>query len=106
MTDTATTAEPHTCEKGWTRTGKGDVYPCRVCRPEDFARWAGGHFAADHDRAACVECRTGPPKARKRRGAGREPTPPPLGDEHAPQLEDEVELDGYGHAIPGRRDLE
>ena len=31
-------------------------YPCRVHRPAQFFRWAGGHLNRDHDQAACPEC--------------------------------------------------
>lgn len=32
------------------------VYPCRACRPDDFARWAGGHLDPDHNRHDCPDC--------------------------------------------------
>lgn len=31
-------------------------YPCRVHRPVQFFRWAGGHYAKDHDPSQCVDC--------------------------------------------------
>lgn len=31
-------------------------YPCRTHRPVQFFRWAGGHYANDHDPSSCVEC--------------------------------------------------
>lgn len=39
------------------------VYPCRVHKADLFFRWAGKHFAKDHDPGGCAECmeaRTGP----------------------------------------------
>ena len=35
---------------------RNSVYPCTVCRPDLFYRWAGGHLAVDHNRSECVEC--------------------------------------------------
>lgn len=31
-------------------------YPCSVCHPKAFYRWAGHHHAADHDISECTEC--------------------------------------------------
>lgn len=31
-------------------------YPCKVCNPTLFFRWAGGHLRSDHDAAECPEC--------------------------------------------------
>jgi len=31
-------------------------YPCRIHRPVQFFRWAGGHYARDHDVGSCPEC--------------------------------------------------
>ena len=31
-------------------------YPCKECIPQAFYLWAGGHFAPNHDRAACADC--------------------------------------------------
>lgn len=39
------------------------VYPCRVHKADLFYRWAGKHFAKDHDPGSCAECievRSGP----------------------------------------------
>lgn len=41
-------------------------YPCRDCNRAQFFRWAGGHLASDHDRAACDECRAEMPAPRQR----------------------------------------
>lgn len=49
------------------RLAAQDIYPCRNCRPELFARWAGGHLASGH---RCGEC------AEVRRGRRRPATPP------------------------------
>lgn len=52
-------------------------YPCKLCNPRTFMRWAGGHLAADHDRSDCEQCEN--PRGSRRKG-GRtlaEPTPPP-----------------------------
>lgn len=78
--------QPHECDDGWvrvkdpyarhmalTKLGEGadethpryaalfatfqnSSYPCRVCRPVQFFRWAGGHYSATHDASNCVEC--------------------------------------------------
>lgn len=80
------------------------VYPCRICKPSEFFRWAKGHFAREHDIATCVECIAahGGAKAAKRhatvggmrRDNGRPPAPT---DEDAPP-------DAY-EPEPERRDL-
>lgn len=31
-------------------------YPCRVCRPVQFFRWAGKHYDREHDVSSCAEC--------------------------------------------------
>lgn len=76
----------HECEDGWVRVkepyarhmalsklGEGatdehpafaqlyasalnSCYPCRVCRPVQFYRWAGRHYERDHDVSSCAEC--------------------------------------------------
>ena len=46
------------------------VYPCSVCRPAQFHRWLGGHFASGHDTESCDECTT----PRHRRGATTAPS--------------------------------
>lgn len=33
-----------------------NVYPCKVCRPAAFFRWAGGHYDSNHDASSCAEC--------------------------------------------------
>ena len=42
----------------------GSVVPCKVCRPEQYLRWAGGHMDRGHDAAGCVEC-SGPKPRRQ-----------------------------------------
>lgn len=32
------------------------VYPCRTCRPNQFYRWANGHYGAEHDADRCPQC--------------------------------------------------
>jgi len=32
------------------------VVPCKVCRPEQYLRWAGGHMDRGHDAAGCEVC--------------------------------------------------
>lgn len=57
------------------------VYPCRVCKPAAFFRWAGGHFAADHDAGSCPDCAT--PGQTRRRAPARTAAshePPPVGE--------------------------
>lgn len=50
-----------------------EVYPCKVCNEAAFFRWAGRHWLADHDRAACNECST-PGSGARRRGRTPEPS--------------------------------
>lgn len=38
------------------RAAANSVYPCKVCRPQMFWRWAGGHFKPGHDPLSCDEC--------------------------------------------------
>lgn len=56
------------------------VYPCRECRPQQFFKWAAGHFGIDHDRQGCPDCRDsripGPGTRRRRRGGHDEPPLP------------------------------
>lgn len=59
------------------------VYPCRTCHPAAFYRWAEGHFARDHDAAACDDCRDA--AKGRRRSIGRpaspaRPSDPPIGE--------------------------
>ena len=68
---------------------RNSVYPCTVCRPDLFYRWAGGHLAAGHNRSECVECserQSG--KRAPRQSAGAQSMtpdlPPPPGDAHDP----------------------
>lgn len=58
------------------------VYPCKDCRPTQFFRWAAGHFAGDHDRTACPDCRDGrvAGTGRRRRRAQEPPLPEPPPD--------------------------
>jgi hypothetical protein len=114
---TTTATAPHACEDGWAETGKGEFYPCRVCRPAQFFRWVGGHYNRDHDRASCPECRT-PGSTSSARKRERRPEPehvPPPSDEDAaragvdvphhhqePLLEDEPE----DHRPGWRRDVD
>lgn len=42
------------------------VYPCKVCQPNLFFRWVGGHLDKEHDRGACEECSS---IGHRRRGA-------------------------------------
>lgn len=32
------------------------IYPCRTCRPQQFYRWANGHFTPEHDSDRCPQC--------------------------------------------------
>jgi hypothetical protein len=32
------------------------VVPCKVCRPELYVRWAGGHLDRGHNESACDSC--------------------------------------------------
>jgi hypothetical protein len=74
---------------------RNSVYPCRICHPQRFFRWAEGHFRPDHDLASCPDCIAahGGVKSAKRHAHGGRRThePPPLGDEHAPPPEEEHE---------------
>jgi hypothetical protein len=69
------------------------VYPCKVCRPTEFYRWATGHMEPDHDRSQCDECRDAPGGNRRRRapthGRVHEPEPMP---EPPPDLVHEPEM--------------
>lgn len=79
------------------------VYPCKECRPAQFFRWAAGHFAGDHDRTACDECRDGRvTSGRRRRRGGHEQPPLP---EPPPDLEDGPEPAAAGDWSQTRRDL-
>lgn len=75
-------AEPHDCDNGWVWVGRkyaehiangmalgpgvsyesvvagllNTVYPCRLCQPDLFYRWARKHFAKEHDVATCPDC--------------------------------------------------
>lgn len=42
-------------------------YPCRVCRPVQFYRWATKHYEPTHDVSSCAECIEA--HSGKRRGA-------------------------------------
>ncbi len=61
------------------------VYPCKRCRPEQFDRWAGGHFDAKHDPHRCDECSeaAGTPRRTRRATSAARPVgePPPEYDE-------------------------
>lgn len=84
MTDTAVVPvqDEHSCEGGWVQVQPkyaehlaaqvapegtpgyrlalaallNSVYPCQVCRPAQFYRWAKGHWRPDHDMADCPDC--------------------------------------------------
>lgn len=43
------------------------AYPCRVHRPVQFFRWAGGHYEKDHDPGTCPDCIEAHGGARKAR---------------------------------------
>lgn len=74
--------EEHSCEHGWMQVKEpyalhmasqrcepgtaqhaqlyasflNSVYPCRVCRPIGFFRWATRHYEPGHDASSCAEC--------------------------------------------------
>lgn len=57
------------------------VYPCRICRPGAFFRWANGHLDPEHERTDCVDCTTST-RSKSRTKTSGSWTPPPPGDEH------------------------
>lgn len=63
---------PHVCDGGWRWVGEdyarhvtdpantaalaNTVYPCRTCRPQQFARWVQRHYSPGHDPHNCEGC--------------------------------------------------
>ena len=43
-------------DETWVETGQLTVRPCSVCRPDQYARWDGGHLASGHDKQSCLVC--------------------------------------------------
>lgn len=83
---------------------KGTVYPCRLCRPSQFYKWARGCFGPEHDAASCSDCQSDgtaplPPhtarRPRRSRSSGDPgPTEPP------PEPEEDL---GGGNMFGSRR---
>lgn len=59
------------------------VYPCRVCNPDAFLRWCGGHWDRYHNRRACDECS---PRRRPSRTPGQHDEPHQVPTPAAPPM--------------------